>query len=130
MVRVNLIIPKSYFETIKPKFAIEMNGETVTTTVIRSTFTADGAHFVVDVPSDVDPEEFIRVMSSEGAKAFRRALVVVDRDLCIECGECTAECAYEALVLDQDFHLVVNKDNCTGCRACTDACPRHCITVH
>jgi Na+-translocating ferredoxin:NAD+ oxidoreductase RNF subunit RnfB len=130
MPRVNIIFPKAVFNTIKPKFSVEVNGEQITATVIRSTFSADGAHFVVDIPPEVNPEEFISVISSDGAKAYRRALVVVDKDTCIECGACTAECAYEALVLDQDFHLVVNSDNCTGCRTCIDSCPRHCITVH
>ena len=131
MVKVNVILPKNYnFNGIRPKISIDVNGTSVAATIIRSTFTPDGAHLVMDIPKDVDVDEFTKFMSQDGAQAYKRALVTVDANECIQCGQCPAACAYDALVLDADFKLVVNQENCIGCRTCVDTCPRQCITVY
>ncbi len=131
MGKVNVIFPKNYnFNGIKPKITIDVNGVPVIATIIRSTFTPDGAHLVVDVPKDVDLDEFTKFMSQDGARAYRRALVTVDENECIQCGQCTSACAYDSLSLDADFKLVVNQANCVGCRTCVDTCPRECIKVY
>ena len=130
MTKINLIYPKTYdFNGIKPKITVDIDNQAVKATIIRSTFTSEGAHFVVDVDPEVDAEVFMKRMAQNGAKAYKRALVSVDKDACIECGHCTALCNFKALVLDDSFHLVVDQDNCTGCRSCVDACVRRCITV-
>nr|MDO8115136.1 4Fe-4S binding protein [Candidatus Sigynarchaeota archaeon] len=131
MGKINVIFPKNYdFNGVKTKLTIEVAGVPVVATIIRSTFTSDGAHMVLDIPKEIDADEFIKTMSQDGARAYVRALVTVDENECIQCGECCSACAYNALTLDADFNLVVNKDNCTGCRTCVDACPRRCITVY
>ncbi len=131
MGKINVIFPKNYnFNGIKPKLSIDVNGKPVAAAIIRSTFTADGAHLVLDVPAGVDLDDFAKFMSQDGARAYKRALVTVDANECIQCGQCTASCAYDALTLDADFKLVVNQENCIGCRTCVDTCPRQCITVY
>lgn len=129
--KINIIFPKNYdFNGIKPKITIEINGKPVVASIIRSSFTPEGVHFIVDVPKDVDVDEFVQFMSKDGAQAYKRALVTVDESECIQCGQCSASCAYNALVLDEHMMLVVNRDNCTGCRTCVDSCPRRCISVY
>ncbi len=131
MGKINLIFPKNYdFNGTRPKITFDMNGVSIPATIIRSTFTADGAHLVMDVPKEIDLDEFTKFMSQGGAMAYKRALVTVDANECIQCSQCTSACAYEALTLDADFKLVVNQENCIGCRTCVDTCPRQCITVY
>ncbi len=131
MGKVNVIFPKNYdFNGIKPKITIDINGSPVVATIIRATITTDGAHFVMDLPKDVNSDDFVNTMSQSGAKAYKRALVTVDENDCIQCGQCTSACAYNALTLDENFDLVVDQENCIGCRSCVDTCPRRCITVY
>lgn len=130
MTKINIIFPKSYdFNGLKPKISIDVKGKPVSASIVRSALSPEGAHFVVDIPNDVESDSFIEAVSREGAHAYKRALVVVDTKECIECGQCTALCAYEALVLDDNFHLIVNRENCISCRACIDCCPRRAITL-
>ncbi|MHA1370896.1 MAG: ATP-binding protein [Promethearchaeota archaeon] len=130
MRKLHIIFPRSYdFSNIKPRFSIDLKGKPVMAKIIRSTFTVEGAHFVVDIPKEADIAEIISALEKNGAKAFQKS-VMVDPNECIECGQCTALCAYDALVLDENFNIKVNQENCTGCRACLDACPRRCISVY
>ncbi|MBD3186111.1 4Fe-4S dicluster domain-containing protein [Candidatus Bathyarchaeota archaeon] len=130
MRKINIILPRDYdYNGIKPKISVSLKGEKVIATIIRSTFTSEGLHLVVNIPKEVDDKEFIKIFSQDGAIAYKRALVTVDENECIECGQCTAMCVYGALDLDENFSLIVNQDNCTGCRSCIDACVRRCITV-
>ncbi|MHA1684749.1 MAG: ATP-binding protein [Promethearchaeota archaeon] len=131
MRKINIILPRDYnYEAIRPTIAVKLDGGgKVVATIIRSTFSSDGLHLVVNIPKEVNADEFIRIFSQDGAVAFKRSLVTVDTNECIECGQCTALCGYQALDLDEEFNLVVNQDNCTGCRSCIDACVRRCITV-
>ncbi len=110
---------------------MDINGSPVIATIIRSSFEPEGVHFVVDIPKDVNADEFVQFLSQDGdVQAYKRALVTVDESECIQCGQCTASCAYGALVLDEQMRLVVNRDKCTGCRTCVDSCPRRCISVY
>ncbi|MHA1793912.1 MAG: ATP-binding protein [Promethearchaeota archaeon] len=130
MRKVNIILPRDYdYNEIKPKITVNVNGEKVVATIIRSTFTSNGMHLVVNIPKEVNVDEFIKIFSRDGAVAYIRKLVTVDTNMCIECGQCTAVCMYGALNLDDDFNLVVEQENCTGCGICLDSCPRRCISV-
>ena len=49
------------------------------------------------------------------------ALLEIDKDKCIGCGNCVDICPFGALSLEGD-KVVVN-EKCTGCGACIEACP-------
>ncbi len=48
---------------------------------------------------------------------------VIDKDTCIGCGTCEAECPVGAITVDTDGKYVINADECLGCGACAGACP-------
>lgn len=130
MQKIHIIFPKDMeYNGIKPKIPVEIDGKKIVATIVRSTITAEGAHFVVDIPKEIDAEKFMKVFTPPGTISYKRSLVNLNKDECIECGQCTALCSYDALTLDEEFNIVVNKDNCVGCRMCVDACPRKCITI-
>ena len=54
--------------------------------------------------------------------------ILLDEDLCVVCGLCTAVCRSEALTLSGDS-LVFDKDKCVYCEACVQACPRRAVTL-
>lgn len=56
--------------------------------------------------------------------------IVLDDELCVNCGLCTAVCKPDALTLDPvTQRLVFDKDKCVYCEACVIACPRRAITL-
>lgn len=49
---------------------------------------------------------------------------------CLGCGDCVAECPFDALHIDAATGLpVVDMDKCTGCGRCVKACPRAIIEL-
>jgi len=56
--------------------------------------------------------------------------IMLDDELCVNCGLCTALCKPDALTLDPvTQRLVFDKDKCVYCEACVIACPRRAITL-
>ena len=57
--------------------------------------------------------------------------IMIDRDLCVDCGECTSICITQALSLDKKTKkLKFNKDKCILCELCLDCCPVNAIKVN
>jgi ferredoxin len=48
-------------------------------------------------------------------------VALVNEDLCIGCGECSAYCQFEALSLETS-HSVVDREMCMGCGVCVSKC--------
>ncbi|XP_012284888.1 dihydropyrimidine dehydrogenase [NADP(+)] [Orussus abietinus] len=63
----------------------------------------------------------------------QQIVVLIDDDLCINCGKCYMACAdsgYQAIKFDAQTHIPVVTDDCTGCALCLSVCPIiDCITV-
>lgn len=61
---------------------------------------------------------------ARGLVAVTRPQVpIVDRDLCIGCGECGVICVYGAIDVGDDGIAVADPVRCYGCGACRDVCP-------
>jgi len=57
--------------------------------------------------------------------------IIIDKDSCVDCGECTSVCITQALVLDSNTRkLVFNKDKCILCELCLDCCPVRAIKIN
>lgn len=57
--------------------------------------------------------------------------IIVDRDICIDCGVCTSLCITRALTLDKkSCKLDFDKDKCILCELCINCCPVSAIKVH
>uniref|UniRef100_A0A832EJV4 Hydrogenase iron-sulfur subunit n=1 Tax=Desulfacinum infernum TaxID=35837 RepID=A0A832EJV4_9BACT len=54
-------------------------------------------------------------------------IAVIDRDRCVGCGTCAAECPYQAIVLREDeqgaLKAHIETAACKGCGVCAGACP-------
>ena len=51
----------------------------------------------------------------------------IDKELCVNCGNCARVCAYKAIELKPN--PVVDHEKCNGCWACYNTCPRKAITT-
>lgn len=57
--------------------------------------------------------------------------IIIDKDSCIDCGECTSVCITQALSLDNKTgKLIFDKDKCILCELCLDCCPVRAIKVN
>jgi ferredoxin len=57
--------------------------------------------------------------------------IIIDRETCLDCGECTSVCITQALCLDEKTKkLIFKKDKCILCELCLDCCPVRAIKVN
>jgi len=57
--------------------------------------------------------------------------ITIDKNSCVDCGECTSVCITQALSLDNKTgKLIFNKDKCILCELCLDCCPVRAIRVN
>ena len=54
-------------------------------------------------------------------------LAVVDKDLCVGCGECVTRCKSEALTMGEDGFPERDEGLCIGCGVCAHFCPENAI---
>jgi MinD superfamily P-loop ATPase len=82
---------------------------------------------------DVDAADLHLILNPEVRETMQfisGELPEIDKDLCIECGECLEHCKFGAI--SEDFQVI--KENCEGCGVCAFVCPteaarmypRHC----
>jgi len=82
---------------------------------------------------DVDAADLHLILKPEVRETMQfisGELPEIDRDSCIECGECLEHCKFGAI--SEDFRVI--KENCEGCGVCSFVCPaeaarmypRHC----
>ena len=57
--------------------------------------------------------------------------IIIDKETCINCGECTSVCITQALSLEEKTRkLQFKKDKCILCELCLDCCPVKAIKVN
>lgn len=54
--------------------------------------------------------------------------VKIDKDACVGCGACVAQCPVQALSM-VDGKAVVDANTCVDCGACVGVCPTGAITL-
>lgn len=59
---------------------------------------------------------------------YRQLRIRLDRDKCIECGQCDASCPYDLAPMELAFDRRFNWTKCDNCGLCRDSCPTGAIT--
>jgi len=88
---------------------------------------------VVELSGDIDQldaaVEWMRSQSINVSSAM--AEIIIDRDLCVDCGLCTGVCPTEALTLNPTtFELTFTRSRCIVCEQCIPTCPTQAISTN
>lgn len=130
--RVTLIFPKrSVHIPITYRLAKDFN---VAANIIRAQVAPNQiGTLVVELSGDIDQlDAALEWMQSQsiGISLASRE-IVIDADLCVDCGLCTGVCPTEALTLHpQTFQLSFTRSRCVVCEQCIPTCPVQAIATN
>ncbi len=88
---------------------------------------------VVELSGDIDQLdaaiEWMRSLNINVSSALGE--IVIDEDVCVDCGLCTGVCPTEALTLDpQSYKLTFTRSRCIVCEQCIPTCPVQAISTN
>jgi ferredoxin len=79
---------------------------------------------------EAEIKKVIKLFEGRGVKAEKlEHLVVLDRDICTDCGACVSLCPTGALSIAKDYSVKLDEDKCILCEVCVPACPVRAIKV-
>lgn len=130
--RVTLTFPKRAVQMpVTYRLAKDFN---VAANIIRAQVAPNQiGKLVVELSGDIDQldaaTEWMRSQQITVSQAL--AEVVVDQDVCVDCGLCTGVCPTEALTLDsQSLRLTFTRSRCIVCEQCIPTCPVQAISTN
>lgn len=98
----------------------------ITFNILRFSTGSSGVNLLLDVPEE--KVKFItEALTQNNVFVNKKGRVILDDDLCIDCGACVSLCPTDALHLDNEFCLIYSYEKCIGCLLCLDSCPRNAI---
>lgn len=130
--RVTLTFPRTSVQVpITYRLAKDFN---VASNIIRAQVAPNQVGtLVVELSGDIDQlEAAIDWMQSQNIKvSFERREILIDEEICVDCGLCTGVCPTEALTLDSEtFYLTFTRSRCIVCEQCISACPVQAISTN
>ena len=91
------------------------------------------AHWPKDVPESISQAyaaaSRAAIPLAQGRIKVEPITSVVDREKCIGCGLCAANCAYSAIEMDEEGIAHTIEASCKGCGLCAASCPQSAITM-
>ncbi|PAX52663.1 NIL domain-containing protein [Brunnivagina elsteri] len=88
---------------------------------------------VVELSGDIDQlDAAIEWMRSQNiAVSMTLGEIVIDENVCVDCGLCTGVCPTEALTLNPDtYRLKFERSRCIVCEQCIPTCPVQAISTN
>lgn len=128
MTIINTTVPLGLIKNIDDYSRIinEILKHDVSFNILKFSTTPEGINLLLDVP-----EEKIKTVTESLTKnnilVNKKGRVIVDKDLCIDCGACVSLCPTDALNFKDDFSVEFSEEKCIGCLLCIDSCPRFSI---
>ena len=130
--RVTLTFPKRTIQMpVTYRLAKDYN---VAANIIRAQVAPNQiGKLVLELSGDIDQlDAAIDWMRSQNIGVSQTlAEIVIDRDVCVDCGLCTGVCPTEALTVNSEtFQLVFTRSRCIVCEQCIPTCPVQAISTN
>ena len=129
--RVTIIFPKTAVQIpLTYRLAKDFN---VAANIIRAQVAPNQmGKLVVELQGDIDQiDAAIEWMRMRDISVYSASgEIVIDEDLCVDCGLCTGVCPTQALVLNSDFKLDFRRSRCIVCEQCIPTCPVTAISTN
>ncbi|HAZ48180.1 MAG TPA: ferredoxin [Cyanobacteria bacterium UBA11369] len=130
--RVTLTFPKRAVQMpVTYRLAKDFN---VAANIIRAQVAPNQiGKLVVELSGDIDAlDAAIEWMRSQDINvSFASREILIDENICVDCGLCTGVCPTEALTLDKEtFKLTFTRSRCIVCEQCIPACPVQAISTN
>jgi NAD-dependent dihydropyrimidine dehydrogenase PreA subunit len=98
----------------------------ITLNILKFSTGSNGINMLIDIP-----EEKIKTITESLKKnniiVNKKGRVIINDELCIDCGACVSLCPTDALYLDDEERISLFYEKCIGCLLCVDSCPRFAI---
>jgi ferredoxin len=121
------IVTKPITYRLVKEFNLEFN-------ILRAEITPDmEGKMLIELRGDKDKiEQSIKYLTDTGVSVQEAAKdIIIDKNLCVDCGVCTSICITQALSLDEKTSkLKFNKEKCILCELCLNCCPVSAIKVN
>jgi L-aspartate semialdehyde sulfurtransferase ferredoxin len=129
--RVNLTFPKRTISIpVTYRLARDYN---VAASIIRAQVAPNQVgKMVLELSGDIDQlEAAVEWMRSQDIQvALDAREIMIDENLCVDCGLCTGVCPTGALSLQPEtFRLTFGRSRCVVCEQCIPACPFDAISI-
>ncbi|MDX1977725.1 MAG: NIL domain-containing protein [Pseudanabaenaceae cyanobacterium bins.68] len=129
--RVNLTFPQRTISApVTYRLARDFN---VAASILRAQIAPNQiGKMVLELSGDIDQlEAAVEWMRSQDIKvALDAREIMIDENLCVDCGLCTGVCPTGALSLQPEtFRLTFGRSHCVVCEQCIPACPCDAISV-
>ncbi len=129
--RVNLTFPKRTISIpVTYRLARDFN---VAASIIRAQVAPNQeGKMVLEISGDIDQlEAAVEWMRSQDIQvALDSREIMIDENLCVDCGLCTGVCPTGALSLQPEtFRLTFGRSRCVVCEQCIPACPFDAISI-
>ena len=128
MTIVNVTLPFGLINNIDDYSRIlnEILKHDISFNILKFSTGSDGINLLLDIP-----EEKIKTITESLEKnniiVNKKGRVIIDDEICIDCGACVSLCPTDALYLDEEEKLSFFNEKCIGCLLCVDSCPRFAI---
>ena len=128
MTIINISIPFGLVKDIDDysKIVNDILKYDITFNILKFSTGSAGINVLLDIP-----EEKVATITESLIKSNiivnKKGRVIVDIELCCDCGACISLCPTDALHFNNEERLEFSYEKCIGCILCLDSCPRYAI---
>jgi len=128
MTIVNVTLPIGLINDVNDYSRIinEILKHDISFNILKFSTGTTGINLLLDIPDD-KINAITESLKKNDIIINKKGRIILDEDMCIDCGACISLCPTEALRFNDDYKLEYSEENCIGCLICIDSCPRHAI---